>query len=280
MKKRIILAVIALLAFCTDGFCWCFGHKVVAHIAKQHLTPATQQKLDYYLDGSIVEYSLWMDRFRYEPSVLALNRSHMGVCNADMSCNPSKDSENGNIEACIVYMTDLLKNHKQLCDSTVRTELKLLIHSVGDMHCPGHFYMFDMPAHKSGGKMVRGMKSKYGWFKFNYEGQEMTYHALWDVALERMYPEFELKLGLFTKKIDSGVTREMAEDMIQGGPLDWGKDRNIRCRQIYDWVKPGDSIDHSFFDEHGWLVDEMMLKAGYRLAHVLNQIFDENYKGL
>ena len=261
--KKLILIIIALAAFCFEGRSWCFAHKVAAHIAMQHLTPQTKSALDYYFDGSIVEYSLWMDRYRYEPVVWAQNRGHSGACNEDYSCNTSIDVPGKeNIEPYIIKTTDLLKNYKELPDSVVRTELKFLIHSVGDMHCPVHIKGYNIP-----NKNV----------KLVYEGKSMTYHALWDVALERMYPELKLKVGLFTKKIDYGVTDEMAQSMIQGNALDWGKERNILCKDLYAWIKPGDVIDKTYFDQHGHLADEMVLKAGYRLAHLLNLIFDENY---
>ncbi|MBE6231072.1 MAG: S1/P1 nuclease [Bacteroidales bacterium] len=277
MKRNLILSLITLLCVCQNSWGWCFAHKVIAHIAMQHLTPKTEQMLDYYFDSSIVEYSLWMDRFRQEPSVLALNKNHMGVCNEDFSCDTTIDSPNGNLEAYVVHEFNMLKNYRELPDSTVRTELKFLVHQLGDMHCPAHFYSYDMPEWKSAGKMVKGYKSKYGWFKITYKGKEVTYHALWDLALDYCYPELGEKVGLYTKAIDKDVTPEQAAAMIAGGPYDWGKDRNIRCKQIYDWVKPGDELDETFFQENGWIVDEMVLKAGYRLAHILNQIFDENY---
>jgi hypothetical protein len=277
MRKILILSVVALLCACQNSWGWCFAHKVVAHIAMQHLTPATQQKLDYYFDSSIVEYSLWMDRFRNEPSAAALNKNHMGVCNEDFSCDSTIASENGNLEAWVAKEFEMLKNYKQLPDSTVRTELKFLVHQLGDMHCPGHFYSFDMPEWKTYGKILKGMKSKYGWFKLTYKGKKTTYHAIWDLALDYTHPEFGEKVGLFTKAIDKDVTPEKAAEMVAGSIFDWGRDRNVRCKPIYEWAKPGSELDETFFQEHGWLVDEMVLKAGYRLAHLLNQIFDENY---
>lgn len=277
MRKGIIISIIALLAICQNSWGWCYAHKVIAHIATRHLTPKTQQMLDYYFDSSIVEYSLWMDRFRNEPSVLAMDKSHMGVCNKDLSCDTLITSKNGNLDAWVAYEFNMLKDYRNLPDSTVRTELKFLVHQLGDMHCPAHFYAYDMPEWKSAGKMVKGYKSKYGWFKLKYRGKETTYHAVWDLALDYTHPEFGEKVGLLSKAIDKDVTPEKAAEMIAGTVFDWGRDRNERCRQIYDWAKPGDEIDESFFKEYGWLVDEMVLKAGYRLAHLLNQIFDENY---
>ena len=43
---------------------------------------------------------------------------------------------------------------------------------------------------------------------------------------------------------------------------------------IYDWAKPGDDIDEGFLREHGVLPVDQALRGAYRLARVLNDLFD------
>jgi hypothetical protein len=43
---------------------------------------------------------------------------------------------------------------------------------------------------------------------------------------------------------------------------------------MYEWAKPNDRIDESFFVEHKDLTESQIAKAGYRLARVLNDAFD------
>ena len=46
------------------------------------------------------------------------------------------------------------------------------------------------------------------------------------------------------------------------------------CRVVYDWAKPGDDIDEGFLREHGALPVDQALRGAYRLARVLNDLFD------
>jgi hypothetical protein len=269
MYRRLIIAILTLLCLSQNGWGWGFAHKVVARIAEKHLTPKAAQAMERYFDSSIVDYSLWLDKHRNDPEIAALNINHMGMCNEDFSCD-AVIKESGNLEPSLVACYERLKSYKELPDSVVHLELKILIHLVGDMHCPSHFYAYDMPKWTKSTKY----RSKYGWFKLTYNGKEMTYHSLWDYSLNHAHPEFGQEVELFVEDLDKNVSRKCARQMVKGSVYDWAKERNIRCKPIYDWAKPGDVLDDSFFKEHGALADEMVLKAGYRLAHLLNQLFD------
>ena len=43
---------------------------------------------------------------------------------------------------------------------------------------------------------------------------------------------------------------------------------------MYEWAKPNDRIDENFFIEHKDLTESQIAKAGFRLAHILNECFD------
>ena len=62
--------------------------------------------------------------------------------------------------------------------------------------------------------------------------------------------------------------------MAQGDPWSWGRESGKACRKIYEWAKPGDRFDENFFIEHKDLTESQIAKAGFRLAHILNECFD------
>ena len=55
---------------------------------------------------------------------------------------------------------------------------------------------------------------------------------------------------------------------------DWALECARSCRVVYDWAKPGDDIDEGFLREHGALPVDQALRGAYRLARVLNGLFD------
>ena len=62
--------------------------------------------------------------------------------------------------------------------------------------------------------------------------------------------------------------------MGEGTPADWALECARSCRVVYDWAKPGDDIDEGFLREHGALPGDQALRGAYRLARVLNDLFD------
>lgn len=60
----------------------------------------------------------------------------------------------------------------------------------------------------------------------------------------------------------------------EGTPADWALECARSCRVVYDWAKPGDDIDEGFLREHGALPVDQALRGAYRLARVLNDLFD------
>ena len=155
--------------------------------------------------------------------------------------------------------------------------IKMLTHVVGDMHCPAHAYFAKMPPRQAGSKA--GYHSSYGFFNLYYKGKKTTYHGIWDAALERVHRGLGQKVGRYTELIDKDITPEYRKEILQGMPYEWACDNLPRAWKIYEWAKPGDQLDESFYQEHGAYVDDQVLRGGYRLAKLLNLAFDENYHG-
>ena len=71
----------------------------------------------------------------------------------------------------------------------------------------------------------------------------------------------------------SKYTEEQQRAAIAGDIYDWGRESAANSKCIYD-VKPGDKLGHDFILKYKPLAEEQLAKAGYRLAKVLNDIFD------
>ena len=264
MKKLICL----LLMLCAGTAAFAWGgreHRLIAYIAEAHLTPRTRQVLDRYLDQSIVEYSTWMDRYRTAPGYEITTYWHMVTIDKDGSVPPEPLRPNGDGDAVrqLTRAIERLRSYRELSDSTVNVNLKYVIHLVGEMHCPGHIYFADLPG---------GMDAPrhYDFFLLKYKGKEVTYHWVWDGSVSRQYPDWTEED--FRRELDKWPA-EKQRAVGEGTPADWALECARSCRVVYDWAKP-DDIDEGFLREHGALPVDQALRGAYRLARVLNDLFD------
>ena len=96
----------------------------------------------------------------------------------------------------------LLKNYRQLDDSTVAANLRYVIHLVGDMHCPAHV---DYP----------GVEL---WYDVSFNGKKRSYHSVWDsgiIEASRKWHYVE-----WQQQLDRCTRRQKRESMA-GTPRDW-----------------------------------------------------------
>ena len=288
MKKIYIIAtLLAGVLAAEPASAWSgWGHQLIAYIAEKHLTPEARTSIEGYLGTSIVDDAAWMDR------VASWNRSKSHIAGWEQTswwhmCTVGPDGKpdsrrayNGdgdllpNLNACI----ENLRNYRELTDSARIINLRCVVHMVGDMHCPSHIYFTEFPDVFSEPKPkdpnVKRI-TRYDQFPLTYEGQPKRYHGLWDgMSIRVLYPEFGDEFEPYCRKLDKWSKKKISQ-VCEGSVEEWVMENARNCRQIYDWAHPNDNIDRSFFVEHQELSKSQLVKAAYRLAHILNGIFGE-----
>ncbi|MDE5635033.1 MAG: S1/P1 nuclease [Muribaculaceae bacterium] len=235
------------------------GHDAVAYIAECHLTPRAKANIERYLDGrSIVYYASWLDLVRMTPEYGHTYKWHGSTVTPECRYIRRKS---GNKDAVIASdMTiEKLRDHRNMTDSAVAVDIKILIHIIADMHCPSHVSFTDHPQ---------------GNFRFRLENDEHLFHNYWDGAPDMChkwyYTDYQYQLDRYSQS--------QIDKMSCGTPLDWTEETAATCREIYDWIKPDEQLDRAqSYDlvlKSGELVDIQIIKAGYRLARLLNEFFD------
>ena len=194
MKRPILLLALAATLCATQNlFAWGrLGHATVARIAEEHLTKKARANLDKWLDGeSIVYYASWLDD--YKPQMLVdlgydpAKGDRMHQLPHTFSVDAEGEVVPGNrwpgtdkyLANCLYYIeesADMLKNRiRELDDSTRLARIQLIVHCVGDMHCPAHIRY---PGNTT-----------IGYYKVDYFGREMRYHTIWDSEIvQRPHP--------------------------------------------------------------------------------------------
>lgn len=267
MKR--ILIITAALVLCLDMGAWGRrNHAAVAYIAEQHLTPKAYAAVTEVLGGeTLMYYASWMDDFRHEetlPGGKAI--AHTFHVNKDYKAKSNAET------SPIVAMETAVKklaDYKNLDDSTRLACMKHLVHFMGDIHCPAHVRYAD--------------KSDKNIGKFEIEdayGKKVRYHTFWDSKLlEDKFPGGYETLAYvcdpFLRRGHTPKDEAYLQEIQQGSIREWASDVAQRTNWVFD-VCPGEGTKLTAAQEQQMtrLAKDQILRAGYRLAKVLNDIFD------
>lgn len=258
MKKTLFLLSAALILCFDSAFGWGkMGHDAIAYIAECHLTPKAKKTIEKYIGTSIVHYASWMDAYRFEPQYAHTSLWHTAWVDDNDEYDPTRKPD-GNAIKGIEDTMELLRDYKSLDDSTVVVSIKYLVHLVGDMHCPTHV-------------KYPGIKG----FNIYVDGRKLNYHGVWDsyvldcnVRWNGM--EFQHILDRCTKREIQGHHRRIGTRLVP------------RLRRLLPANLRAGTADQQFKSPDVWedflnpalpIAERQILYAGYRLAHVLNELF-------
>jgi len=256
MKRIILLLVVFLAVKSQDLWAWSsIEHDAITYIAECNLKPGAKKIIESYLEGrSIVYYASWVDHVRKTPEYIYSDTWHMSYVDENFKY---MDAANKETYRCVPALDDAiaaLKNYKSLDPATVALHLKFIIHLVADMHCPSHVAYIHRPS-----------------YAVKYNGVDMNYHSVWDYAMLRhsntwSYSEYQHQLDRFSDSEKKQV--------MQGTPREWFEQTAKDCIVIYDWAKPGENLGVDFMVKARGLGESQIAKAGYRMAYLLNMLFE------
>ena len=263
--KQILITVAIFFVFGSSSelFAWGQkGHDIVACIAEKHLTRKARKNLDVILGGkSLMYYSSWMDNLQNSPYW------HNGYdrtktwhyFNVDEGYTPETMQRNskGDVLSALNMVIDSLENHsKELSDSVRFDYVCMLIHLVGDMHCPMHVgHLSD----KGGNNL------DVKWFK-----KKINLHKLWDTDL--LEGVHNWSYSEWQQNIDRCSKTEFKE-LSAGMPEVWLNETWKVATGIYEYAKSDTDYSYKYMYEYKEVVERQLLVAGYRLAALLNRIF-------
>ena len=270
MKKlRNLLILLATLAVSQSVMAWGgYAHGAIAYVAEQHLTPKAKAECRRYLKHTLPYYASWMDHWRAVPPFHPTNDWHGFTATPEGEVDWNKN--NGKAMGQLHKIMEEMGNGKylNLPDSLVRHHLLILVHSVPDMHCPVHVGGVGK-LHPERGELL-------------YKGKPYRLHAFWDRS-----PGFTRSTNIvnsssgwlfekYAAEVDN-LTPKQVKKLIKKGDMDyWGRDIIKQAHRIYE-ITPKDTDIAELTEEQKAaalsLSDEMAMKAAYRLAYVLNEIF-------
>ena len=245
------------------------GHKIIALIAEQYLTETTKNKINQLLtDESMSDVAGWADVVR---NTTHKHTSTYHYVNIPIS-NISYSKENHCNEGCIIEAMEMYKAVllDQQADYQEKIEaLKFIIHFAGDIHQPLHCG----DNHDRGGNDYKviflgdSLSNKEKGWTYNL-------HNIWDTHIlatrnlnEHEYMEYlnkKTNLKQFKKYTDMNF-------------VEWAEESAVYSRDYaYALFEKQGIVDEKYNKKALKIIDKQLITAGYRLAHLLNMIFDKN----
>lgn len=254
--KSLCLAT-GLLLLSINAFAWGQkGHDTTCLIAERHLTRKAKKQIDAIFEGkSIVYWANWMDNASHQPEYAYTKTWHYKNIDANETYETAMPNEAGDVVTAISAQIAALKSG-ELNPEAQAIALRMLVHLVGDLHCPMHM------GHKSDSGGNRWQ------VRFFNEGTNI--HSVWDSKI--VDSAHKWTFTEWAEQVDRADKKQIAA--ITSGTLDdWGKETCAVCTQVYDETPVGSMISYNEVERWTPVIEEQFLKGGLRLAAILNDIF-------
>jgi hypothetical protein len=258
LKK--LLLIIAVIYVPLQTIAWgTEGHRIIGQIAGTYLTPKARKAIEAILGNeSIALAGNWADFIKSDPAYAYMSTWH--YIDFDKAYTYPEMVEHLNHDTDVDAYTKLqfliseLKK-KDLGEENKLLYLRMLIHIIEDVHQPMHTAHAD----DKGGND----------FKVNWFNQPTNLHAVWD---SKLIDFRRLKYKKYAAAINHATPAQRAE--WQNAPISkWIFESNQIAEKLYTEIKPGDTLNYKYNFTHIDIVNRQLLKAGVRLAGVLNRLF-------
>jgi len=250
------------------------GHKTVAYIAQDRLTPAAQQAVEAILGSEdLADVSTWADSIeKSRPETAPWHYFNLDVRQTQSEFDIADVCKNHD---CVVdqIRRDLGILREPFAPKREKREaLKFLVHFLGDVHQPLH----------CADDKDRGGNEK--WFRYYHSSQHFTwvnFHSFWDNLLEPKAKENPRRLA---SRLEKAISPADEKAWVQGTPSDWAYEsfhiaKDVIYKELPDGPLPeknrwGRDLPEDYYSgKMRDIVDRQLEKAGVRLAYLLNGIF-------
>ncbi len=301
MKANLKIAVFFFVyLFSSASMAWSYvGHRVVAHIAYDHLTPMAKQAVDRLTDegnaysprSRFVYISTWADWAR-EHGDTRFRQWHYIDLPLSEDGWPTRPPRANNAIFGINHCNLVLKNQRSTLEDQ-QTCLKLLVHIVGDIHQPLHaatLYNRQHPKGDHGGNSFkiksriannlhlfwdRGLGEFRPFEKSKAQTGLMIY--LFAQGIEQRYP---LKYFQQTKVSNLNATEPETPQLTQDHdklslpPIEWALESRGFAESFVYQLDENTSPSEEYINQGRVIAEKRLALAGYRLAAMLNSIYN------
>lgn len=248
MKKLLIFAL--FISF--NSFAWGpTGHRIVGKIAENHLENRTKKALEKILGiESLAIVTNWADFIRSDVSWARANNWHFVTIPEGQTYETIEKDPHGDVVEAIGRFQKVLKDKKSTLEEKQHA-VKFIAHFVGDIHQPLH-------VGKEGDRGGNNVKVK--WFN-----SDTNLHHVWD---DDIIEYQKLSYTEYAEMLDK-VKKEDKANWQEDDISVWVKEAMDARPMVYD-IGPEGKLGYDYNFKNIKLLNERLLKAGLRLAKILN----------
>jgi len=235
------------------------GHKIVAQIAQDKLSPNALKAVSKVLPGQdLASVANWADSIKSSPEWVHTKPWHFVDIADGNDYETAEHAPDGDIIEAITESVTVLKSSTS-SDVDKQNALKFIVHFVGDIHQPLHVGRPD----DHGGNSIKVM----------FMGKSMNLHSLWDsgmISKQGMdymkYARYLQGMSTFTAPYDLpeiSFSQIIEEDMGSR-------------KEIYNFrpISEGPiKLEDGYLKRNLSTMNERLLTGGKRLANLLNTIY-------
>lgn len=233
------------------------GHRVVGEVAETYLKKKTKKRIAEILGNeSLAMASTWADFVKSDPKLRKRTSPwHYVNIPDDSTYETMHKNPKGDIIEALDRMISDLKNPDTSKEKKIFA-LRFIVHLVGDLH---------QPLHAGRAEDLGGNRIEVKWF-----GRKSNLHRVWDSEMinssRLSFTEFAGAINFPTK---GQIKRWQSTDYRV-----WVAESNKIAKEVvYESAKNGDKLSYRYIYDHDTLLKSQLLKAGVRLAGLLNSIF-------
>ncbi len=254
-RKYCIFSI--LICFCPTAFVFAWsstGHGIVGDIAYRYLSPLAKSRVNYYIQGrSVHQACTWMDSVKSIRAYKYLTPRHYVDIDKGATYDTTSTSD-------VVYELNRilgeLSHMNNLNDSMITQYTLELFHLVGDIHQPLHCgYGTD-----GGGNGTQ----------VTFLGQPTNLHSAWDYSLISFG-----NVNLFSCLAANHFTQSEIQTIQQINVFGWMNESMQLVDTCY-YPENSNNLDSNYMTTRLPIVQQQLLKAGIRLAYVLETLFGAN----
>jgi hypothetical protein len=258
MKKTLPLLAIFIISFLMISWGY-VGHKTVATIAENHLTPEAKAGIKELLgDQTISDVASWADEVRDKSEYKSTFQLHF--INAPLGLTYQQFSDL--IEAQGEHnVYSGIRKYQEVITSSVTTKdqkaeaLKFIVHFVGDAHQPFHVSRKE----DKGGNTIQ----------VQFDGKGTNLHSLWDSGLiNKQGLPFDQMAKEYDNAIPTEIKKWQSDPMMQ-----WMWESYQLSTKLYAEIDKNNVLGDEYYKQHITIVQQRIEMAGIRLAGVLNELF-------
>ncbi len=235
------------------------GHRVIARVAASRISPLTRTRLQPYLGAkTMAEISTWGDEVRGQRPFTG-PWHYVNIPITDSIYRQSRHCPNQCIIKALEAQMRILEN--RMTPRATRAEaLKWVVHLVGDLHVPLHV----------GDRGDRGGND----LQVRYDRRRLSLHSFWDgPVLQSM----GLSENAMVSRIEQRLRSRSDTTAIASGTIErWAMETHRVARDVaYRRLASNLVIDDAYLAAAHPAAEELLLRAGVRLAELLDRAFQD-----